>query len=346
MPEPSRVAPLHGLRQADLLIVAPFTLSESVRSQVSRLSGVTGAQPIEAAKVKVNGAYAAVLGVDPSTFRGYAVKPVASSDPLWQGVANGGIAVSYSMGTLNRLRLGGPVAVAGQVSEQLPVVAFGTVGIPGVDAVVSDTVARSLGMPAANAMVVSGSPATLNGLTKRIRTVLPKGAAVEQLTLWVSRPAGGASALVGSTAGNPAAGGSFLNRNQLVAVLQAALSRRGEPYVWGGSGPGIFDCSGLIQWSFAQAGLVMPRVAADQALTGPAVPAGQLAAGDLLFYRTDPTDPGYISHVAMYLGNGWMIQAPEPGRTVEVVPVDLGSEYAGAVRVDPPVASQLAGRIT
>ena len=65
----------------------------------------------------------------------------------------------------------------------------------------------------------------------------------------------------------------------------------------------------------------MPRVAADQALTGPAIPLRQAAPGDLLFYHTDPTDPRYISHVAIYLGHGLMEQAPEPGMNVEVVPL-------------------------
>jgi cell wall-associated NlpC family hydrolase len=55
-------------------------------------------------------------------------------------------------------------------------------------------------------------------------------------------------------------------------MLKAAMSRLGMRYVWGGAGPTQFDCSGLVQWSFARAGIVMPRVAADQALTGPAVP--------------------------------------------------------------------------
>src|SRR5207245_1079479 len=83
----------------------------------------------------------AVPGVDPSTFRGYAAAATAASNPLWQGVADGGIAVSYTMGKLDRLSLGGQVTVAGQRRERLPVVAFGTVGIAGVDAVVSDAVA-------------------------------------------------------------------------------------------------------------------------------------------------------------------------------------------------------------
>jgi cell wall-associated NlpC family hydrolase len=114
------------------------------------------------------------------------------------------------------------------------------------------------------------------------------------------------------------------------------------PYIWGAAGPTAFDCSGLVQWSFAQAGVVMPRVAADQARTGPAVPVSQLAPGDLLFYHTDPTAPEYISHVAIYLGGGEMIQAPEPGMDVEVVRVDLGSDFAGAVDVSPAIAAQVA----
>ena len=133
---------------------------------MARQPAVTAAEPIEAAKIKINGEYAAVLGVDPSTFRGYAAPSTAASDPLWQGVAGGGVAVSYTMGTLDRLALGRTVTVTGRQAERLAVVAFGTVGIGGVDAVVSDSVARSLGMPASNAIVVSAPPevAPLSGL--------------------------------------------------------------------------------------------------------------------------------------------------------------------------------------
>ena len=100
-----------------------------------------------------------------------------------------------------------------------------------------------------------------------------------------------------------------------------------------------------MQWSFARAGITMPRVAADQALAGPAVPVSQLQPGDLLFYHTDPTAPGYISHVAIYLGNGWMIQAPQPGMDVQVVPADFGAEFAGAIRVSPAQAAAVAARV-
>src|ERR1700689_5547544 len=145
------VAPLRGLRQKDLLVVAPFSLSGKVLAAVSRLPAVTSAEPLEAAKIKINGVYTAVLGVNPSTFRGYAARAMATSSPLWQGVAQGGGAGSHTMGTLARLSLGGTVTAAGRTRQRLPVVAFGTVGIGGVDAVVSDSTARAPGGPAPHA---------------------------------------------------------------------------------------------------------------------------------------------------------------------------------------------------
>jgi cell wall-associated NlpC family hydrolase len=124
--------------------------------------------------------------------------------------------------------------------------------------------------------------------------------------------------------------------------LSAAISRVGMPYVWGGDGPKVFDCSGLVQWSLRQAGVVMPRVAADQARTGPLLKLTQLQPGDLIFYHTDPTAPNYISHVAIYVGNGMMLQAPEPGMDVEIVKADFGAGFAGAIRIFPKVAAEVA----
>ena len=334
------VAPLRGLKQADLLVVAPFSLSRGVLAAVAGQPGVTGAEPIEAAKIKINGAYTAVLGVNPSSFRGYAAPSTAASSKLWQDVADGGVAVSYTMGTLDKLSLGGQVTVAGRRLERLPVVAFGTVGIGGVDAVMADAVARSLGVPAGNAIVVSAPPDRVASLVARIKAVLPPGAAVEALVTEVTRPGGPPP--VGTIPGISVSGGA-MTAAQLTATLRAAESRRGLPYVWGAAGPSSFDCSGLVQWSYAQAGVSMPRVAADQARAGAAVPVTQLQPGDLLFYHTDPTAPGYISHVAIYLGNGWMIQAPQPGLDVEVVPASFDSQFAGAIRVYPRIAAALAG---
>ncbi len=338
------VAPLHGLLQADMIVVASSSLPASTLSAIQRLPGVTAAQSVEAAKIQVNGKYTAVLGVDASTFRGYAAQKTAASDQLWQGVAAGAMAVSYTMGSQDKLPLGGTVHVNAAKRENLKVGGFGTVGIEGIDAVVSHAVARSLGMPAANAIVISAPHANLASLATAVKRVIPHGAAAEPLMEQVSAgattteaTAAGVSGVSGSTAG--------AGQSQIVTTLDAALSRQGMPYVWGAAGPASFDCSGLVQWSFAQAGVRMPRVAADQARTGPAVPVSQLQPGDLLFYHTDPTDPGYISHVAIYLGDGKMIQAPQPGQNVEVVPADTGNEFAGAVRVDPALAAAVAGSI-
>ena len=342
----ANVAPLRGLLQATMIIVAPSSLPAGTLPAIRRLPGVTMAQPVEAAKIQVNGKYTAVLGVGPSAFRGFAARKTAASDQLWQSVADGAMAVSYTMGKLDRLPLGGTVHVAGAKRENLPVGGFGTVGIEGVDAVVSDTVARSLGMPASNAIVISSPHANLASLAAAAKRVIPHAAAVEplmtQVTAGVTKPEATAAGVAAGASGSTAAA---LTRTETTSMLSAALSRRGMPYIWGAAGPGSFDCSGLVQWSYAQAGVRMPRVAADQARTGPAVPVSQLQPGDLLFYHTDPTDPGYISHVAIYIGNGLMIQAPEPGMNVEVVPANIGPEFAGAIRVVPALAAAVAGSI-
>ena len=225
-----KVAPLDGLRQADLLIVAPSSLPARVLAQVPRQAGVTSAVPIEAARVLINGTQEAVLGVDPSAFRGYAAGPTAASNPLWQGVADGGVAVSYSMGVLDKLTLGHPVTVTGRQAEQLPLVAFGTVGIGGVDAVVSDSVARSLGMPASNAMVITAPPATVTALAARIKAILPRGASVDPLVTLTTSPSQAGVGSAGAASGeNPVHGAAHRHAagggKQARAALR--LGRRG-----------------------------------------------------------------------------------------------------------------------
>jgi cell wall-associated NlpC family hydrolase len=326
------VAPLGQLHQASLLVVAPHTLPARLVAQVNRQRGVAGSEPVEAARMAINGVNTAVLGVDPSTFRGYTPAATAQSDAFWQGVADAGVAVSRSADGLGKLPLGSTLTVSGRQQEQLPLTGLGSLGIVGVGAVVSSTVASSLGMPTANALIVSIDGSDLTSVMKRINALLPPGAAAAPLISWVTSAPG---------SGVRATGGA-MSPVQVNVMLRAALSRQGMPYVWGAAGPRAFDCSGLVQWSFAQAGISVPRVADDQALVGPAVAASRLAPGDLLFYRTEPAKPGYISHVAIYLGNGWMIQAPQTGMNVEVVPVDLGTAFAGAVQVSPTLAGSLA----
>jgi cell wall-associated NlpC family hydrolase len=110
-------------------------------------------------------------------------------------------------------------------------------------------------------------------------------------------------------------------------AVQAALTRRGDPYVWGAAGPDAFDCSGLTSWAWAQAGVSLPHNAAAQQGLGTPVPADKLAPGDLVFFGS----PAY--HVGMYIGDGLYVQAPTSGDVVKVSVLSNASDYSGATRV-------------
>jgi cell wall-associated NlpC family hydrolase len=109
-------------------------------------------------------------------------------------------------------------------------------------------------------------------------------------------------------------------------ALTAALSRRGDPYIWGAAGPGEFDCSGLVVWAFAQEGISLPHFTGDLWNSGVHVSRADLEPGDLVFFFAD------ISHVGIYLGDGLMVDAPDFGEVVHVEPVYWGA-YVGAVRI-------------
>ncbi|NED22679.1 C40 family peptidase, partial [Streptomyces sp. SID9913] len=101
------------------------------------------------------------------------------------------------------------------------------------------------------------------------------------------------------------------------AAVAAARSALGKPYVWGANGPGGFDCSGLTQWSYAQAGVAIPRTSQAQRHAGRQIPLSEARPGDLVVYRSD------ASHVGMYVGNGQVIHAPYPGAPVRHDPVGM-----------------------
>jgi cell wall-associated NlpC family hydrolase len=104
-------------------------------------------------------------------------------------------------------------------------------------------------------------------------------------------------------------------------AIQFALGELGKPYVWGATGPNTYDCSGLILRAFQTAGIDLPRVSREQFDSGGHVPVTQAQAGDLLFYATDPSDPATIHHVALYMGDDRMVEAPYSGEAVRVRPV-------------------------
>lgn len=99
------------------------------------------------------------------------------------------------------------------------------------------------------------------------------------------------------------------------AAVAAAKSRLGSPYVWGASGPGAFDCSGLVMWAWGHAGVSLPHFSGAQYSSTTHISMSQLQPGDLVF----PSDTG--AHVAMYIGGGMIIEAPHTGDVVHIVPM-------------------------
>jgi cell wall-associated NlpC family hydrolase len=99
-------------------------------------------------------------------------------------------------------------------------------------------------------------------------------------------------------------------------AVQAALTRIGSPYVWGGGGPGAFDCSGLVQWAFAQAGVFLPHSSYALAAGGQQVSVDQMQPGDVVTQYSD------ASHVGIYVGDGLMVHASTYG-----IPVRVESVY-------------------
>ena len=114
----------------------------------------------------------------------------------------------------------------------------------------------------------------------------------------------------------------------VVAALDFAAGHLGVPYLWGGTGPGGFDCSGLSQAAYAHAGVRLPRVAQDQFDAGPVVTDATVEPGDLLFFGSGPTG---VDHVGIYAGDGLMVDAPHTGAVVRVENADW-SGRVGATR--------------
>ena len=117
----------------------------------------------------------------------------------------------------------------------------------------------------------------------------------------------------------------------VATMLAAAKTKLGDPYLWGGTGPDAYDCSGLTQFAYRTAGIALPRVAADQWNVGAHVDLADLLPGDLLFWATNPANPSTIHHVAIYIGGGMMIAAPHTGDVVKVEPVYMDG-FVGATR--------------
>jgi peptidoglycan DL-endopeptidase CwlO len=115
---------------------------------------------------------------------------------------------------------------------------------------------------------------------------------------------------------------------QAEKAVAFAYAQLGKPYQWGATGPGSYDCSGLAQAAWAAAGVAIPRDTYEQWAALPHISSSAIQPGDLLYYDG-------VGHVAMYVGNGYIIDAPQTGMDVQKIPMDTGwyaSTFVGAAR--------------
>ena len=111
-------------------------------------------------------------------------------------------------------------------------------------------------------------------------------------------------------------------------AADVALSQAGRPYRYGGSSPSGFDCSGLVQFAYRQAGRSTPRTTGELYRATEAVSRGALKRGDLVFFEID----GKMAHVGIYLDNNRFVHAPRSGRSVSVESLDSGFYKSRFVR--------------
>jgi len=179
---------------------------------------------------------------------------------------------------------------------------------------------------------------------QQLTTMIGQKAAADRVAAMAPpapKPAAAPAPSAPSAPTTPAGSGSA---SQAQRAIDAAKDYLGTPYAWGGGGtrgpgPGLdpdegvigFDCSGLTQYAYGQAGIAIPRNSRAQYASLPKVADDDLQPGDLVFWGTDSSNPSTIEHVAIYLGGNQVIQAPQSGDVIKISRMWWGG-YVGAVR--------------
>lgn len=148
-------------------------------------------------------------------------------------------------------------------------------------------------------------------------------AASEQTASESAPDAGPAPAAPAPPVAAVAAGGSAAAQT----AVNTAMAQIGDPYVWGAAGPNAFDCSGLVQYAYAAAGISLPHSSRMQSQLGTPVSRDQLRPGDLVFFYSP------VSHVGIYTGNGQMVHASTAGVPVKTASLDSMGSYNTARRI-------------
>ncbi|MFB7262662.1 NlpC/P60 family protein [Streptomyces nojiriensis] len=175
---------------------------------------------------------------------------------------------------------------------------------------------------------LAGHKAVIEEKLTAAKNLLARLTAEERAAYEAQSPGGPAAAPAASAATAPANGAAPAppsDGSRAARAVAFAYGAIGKPYVWGATGPGSFDCSGLTQAAWRSAGVSLPRTTYTQINAGRRVSRDQLAPGDLVFFYSG------VTHVGMYVGNGQMIHAPRPGSTVRLAPID-SMPWAGASR--------------
>ncbi|MFC9553018.1 NlpC/P60 family protein [Rhodococcus sp. NPDC056960] len=162
-----------------------------------------------------------------------------------------------------------------------------------------------------------------------VRRAAVAGALAFCATALVALPANAAPVAGSSDSGST--GGSSMGSSVLptpiptptgLAALAAAVTQTGKPYLWGGTGPDAWDCSGLVQWAFRQAGVNLPRTTWEQAEVGAPIPLWALAPGDIVVLNDD------ASHIGIYAGFGQVFNAYGRGVPVGLAPLSQFHIYS------------------
>lgn len=180
---------------------------------------------------------------------------------------------------------------------------------------------------------------TLSGIAARFGTSVAALAAANHIVnpnlIYVGETialGGGSGATLTAATSSPApapAAASATSAGQTAA--QVAQAQIGKPYQWAGSGPGSFDCSGLVMYAWGRAGVSLPHYSVSQYQDTARISQSQLSPGDLVFYNTGGgAQPG---HVTIYVGNGQVVTADSPGTTVRQVPLNWDGTPMGFGRV-------------
>ncbi|SDD55762.1 C40 family peptidase [Rhodococcus tukisamuensis] len=169
------------------------------------------------------------------------------------------------------------------------------------------------------------TPSTVSGnRTRHLRRTFVAAALAAGVVALPAAPAFAqpSSGSAGSSSGSGSSTGSGSSDFALpisspagLIALAAATTQTGKPYLWGGTGPNAWDCSGLTQWAFRQAGVNLPRVSQDQAWVGASIPFAAMAPGDIITFRTAN------DHVGIYAGFGQVLNAYGAGVPVGLTPL-------------------------